>query len=34
MIPDRLRFLYRFDNLYQVIVKAVKEGKLNERIFT
>lgn len=33
MIPDRLDFLDRFDNLYQVIVNAVKEDKLNERDF-
>ena len=33
MIPDRLNFLDRFDNLYQVIVNAVKEDKLNERDF-
>lgn len=33
MIPDRLNFLDRFDNLYRVIVNAVKEDKLNERDF-
>lgn len=33
MIPDRLNFLDRFDNLYQVIVNAAKEDKLNERDF-
>jgi len=33
MIPDRLNFLDKFDNLYQVIVNAVKEDKLNERDF-
>jgi len=33
MIPDKLNFLDRFDNLYQVIINAVKEDKLNERDF-
>ncbi len=33
MIPDRLKFLERFDRFYQVMVKAVKEDELNERDF-
>jgi len=33
MIPDRLKFLERFDIFYQVMVEAVKEDKLNERDF-
>jgi len=33
MIPERLNFLNRFDNFYQVMVNAVKEDKLNERDF-
>jgi len=33
MIPDRLKFLERFDIFYQVMVKAVKEDKLDERDF-
>ncbi len=33
MLPDRLNFLKRFDNFYQVIVNAVKEGKIDERDF-
>jgi len=33
MIPDRLNFLKKFDNLYQVIVNAVKEDKIDERDF-
>jgi len=33
LLPERLNFLDRFDNLYRVIVNAVKEDKLNERDF-
>jgi len=33
MIPERLNFLNRFDNFYQVIVDAVEKDKLNERDF-
>ena len=33
MLPDRLSFLNKFDNFYQVITNAVKEDKLNERDF-
>ncbi|MBA7533307.1 hypothetical protein ES705_25542 [subsurface metagenome] len=33
MLPDRLSFLNKFDNFYQVISNAVKEDKLNERDF-
>jgi len=33
MLPERLEFLNRFDNLYRVIINAVKENKLTERDF-
>lgn len=33
MLPDRLNFLNRFDNFYQVIVNDVKEDKIVERDF-
>jgi len=33
MLPEKLNFLDRFDNFYQVIVNAVKENKINERDF-
>ena len=33
MIPEKLDFLSRFDIFYQVIVKAAKEGKLDEKDF-
>jgi len=33
MVPERLEFLNRFDNFYQVIVNSVKENKVNERDF-
>ena len=33
MIPERLNFLNRFDNFYQVLVNSIKEDKLNERDF-
>ncbi|MBA7575720.1 hypothetical protein ES695_01210 [Candidatus Atribacteria bacterium 1244-E10-H5-B2] len=33
MLPDRLNFLKRFDNFYQVMVNSVKEAKINERDF-
>jgi len=33
MAPERLNFLARFDNFYQVIVNASKENKVNERDF-
>ena len=33
MVPERLNFLNRFDNFYQVMINAIKEDKLNERDF-
>ncbi|MBA7653249.1 hypothetical protein ES703_61093 [subsurface metagenome] len=33
MLPERLNFLDRFDNFYQVLVNSIKENKLNERDF-
>ena len=33
MLPERLNFLGRFNNFYQVIVNAIKENKINERDF-
>jgi len=33
MLPDRLSFLNKFDNFYQVISNAIKEDKLDERDF-
>lgn len=33
MLPERLKFLNRFDNLYQVLVNSLKENKLTERDF-
>jgi len=33
MVPERLEFLNRFDNFYQVMVNAVKEEKVNETDF-
>ena len=33
MVPERLEFLKRFDNFYQVMVNSVKEEKINERDF-
>ncbi len=33
MLPERLNFLDRFNNFYQVIVNAVKEDKIDERDF-
>jgi len=33
MIPEKLSFLGRFDNFYQVLVNATKEDKLDERDF-
>ncbi|MBA7485340.1 hypothetical protein ES707_20885 [subsurface metagenome] len=33
MLPERLNFLGRFDNFYQVITNAVKEDKVDERDF-
>lgn len=30
MVPERLNFLDRFDNFYQVITNAVKEDKISE----
>lgn len=33
MLPERLNFLKRFDNFYQVIINSVKEDKINERDF-
>ncbi len=32
-MPEKLEFLKRFDNFYQVVINAVKEDKLNERDF-
>jgi len=33
MLPEKLNFLSRFDNFYQVIINAVKQDKVNERDF-
>jgi len=33
MLPEKLEFLNRFDNLYRIIINAVKEDKLTERDF-
>ncbi|MBA7478414.1 hypothetical protein ES705_05678 [subsurface metagenome] len=33
MLPERLNFLDRFDNFYQVMINAVKENKIDERDF-
>ena len=33
MLPDRLKFLGRFDNFYQALVNSVKEDKINEGEF-
>ena len=33
MVPERMNFLSRFDNFYQVIINAVKEDKVDERDF-
>ncbi|MBA7560844.1 hypothetical protein ES695_14385 [Candidatus Atribacteria bacterium 1244-E10-H5-B2] len=33
MVPERIKFLDRFDNFYQVMVNSVKEDKINERDF-
>lgn len=33
MLPERLEFLDRFDNFYQVMVNAVREDKVDERDF-
>ena len=33
MVPERMEFLNRFDNLYRVLVNSIKEDKLNERDF-
>ncbi len=33
MLPDRLRFLERFDRFYQVTVNSVKEDKIREKDF-
>ncbi|MBA7689555.1 hypothetical protein ES703_98063 [subsurface metagenome] len=33
MLPERLNFLKRFDNFYQVLVNSVKEDKIDERDF-
>lgn len=33
MLPEKLEFLNRFDNFYQVITNAVKEDKVDERDF-
>lgn len=33
MLPERLKFLNRFNNFYQVIVNAIKENKIDERDF-
>ncbi|MBA7589645.1 hypothetical protein ES708_31733 [subsurface metagenome] len=33
MMPERLNFLGKFDNFYQVMVNSVKENKISERAF-
>ncbi|MBA7475349.1 hypothetical protein ES707_10715 [subsurface metagenome] len=33
MVPERIKFLDRFDKFYQVTINAVKEDKINERDF-
>lgn len=33
MLPEKLNFLKRFNNFYQVIVNSVKEDKIDERDF-
>jgi len=33
LLPGRLNFLGRFDNFYQAMVNASKEGKISERDF-
>lgn len=33
MLPDKLRFLDRFDKFYQVLVNGLKEQKISERDF-
>ncbi|MBA7526417.1 hypothetical protein ES705_18579 [subsurface metagenome] len=33
MVPERMKFLDRFDKFYQVTINAVKEDKINERDF-
>lgn len=33
MLPERLNFLKRFDNFYQIMVNSIKEAKINERDF-
>ncbi|MBA7527198.1 hypothetical protein ES705_19373 [subsurface metagenome] len=33
MLPDRLNFISKFDNFYQIMINAVKENKVNERDF-
>jgi len=33
MRPERLEFLGRFDEFYQVMVNSIKENKINERDF-
>ncbi|MBA7542691.1 hypothetical protein ES705_35015 [subsurface metagenome] len=33
MMPERMKFLDRFDNFYQITINAIKEDKINERDF-
>ncbi|MBA7553643.1 hypothetical protein ES705_46237 [subsurface metagenome] len=33
MLPDRLKFLGRFDKFYDGLVNSVKESKVSERDF-
>ena len=33
MMPERMKFLDRFDSFYRVMVNNVKEDKVNERDF-
>ncbi|MBA7547704.1 hypothetical protein ES705_40140 [subsurface metagenome] len=33
MVPEKLEFLNKFDNFYQVMINSVKEEKLTERDF-
>ncbi len=33
MVPEKLNFLKRFDNFYQVMVNSIKEDKINESDF-
>jgi len=33
MVPERMKFLDRFDSFYRVIANAIKENKVTERDF-